>query len=244
VYCKIVQADDFLFPACLTEMVAVAQAHPSVGMVGAYTLLGWKDRGDVYLDWLRYPSTVTPGREICRQFLLRGRFVTGTPTSTLVRSSLARSRTPFYSEESPLEDVDVAFELLEHSDFGFVHQVLTYIRRENESIMSGIRSFGVLPTAELIAIRKYGPVFLTPHELGSRRRAVEHRYYLILGEGIWRKRPGKFWQFHRQALRWSGKDLQIPRVVAYAILAILARALNPLDTITSLGRRFGILRPS
>src|ERR1041384_6229958 len=37
-YCKIVQADDWLFPSCLSEMVAVAEAHPSVAIVGAYSL--------------------------------------------------------------------------------------------------------------------------------------------------------------------------------------------------------------
>jgi glycosyltransferase involved in cell wall biosynthesis len=241
-YCKIVQADDFLFPTCLAEMVAVAQANPSVGMVGSYTLLGWKDRGAVYYDWLPYPSTVTSGREICRQFLLRSRFVTGTPTATLIRSDLVRARNPFYTEESPLEDVDLAFDLLQFSDFGFVHQVLTYIRRENESIMSGIKPFNTLLTSELMSIRKYGPIFLAPEELGPRRRAIEHRYYLLLGEGVWRRRPRRFWQFHRQAMRWSGKDLEIGRLVVYSFLALLLRALNPLDTLAGVARRLGRIR--
>ena len=205
--------------------------------MSAYTLLGWKDRGDVYLDGLRYPSTLTPGREICRQFLLHDRFVTGNPTCTLLRSDLTRSRQPFYNEVSPVEDVEVMFDLLQESDFGFVHQVLTYTRRENESVMSGFHSFGVLMTTAVIAIRRYGPAFLTPEELGRRRRAIEQRYYGFLGRSVWGRPSPKFWDFHRNALRWSGKDLQTPRVALHAFFALLFRLLNPLDTLAGITRR-------
>jgi glycosyltransferase involved in cell wall biosynthesis len=237
VYCKIVQADDFIFPDCVARMVDIAEAHPSVGVVGAYTLLGWKDRGDVYLDGLRYPSPVTPGREICRQFLLRERFVTGNPTCTMVRADLVRGRKPFYNEVSPVEDIDVMFDLLRDTDFGFVHQVLTYTRRENDSIMSGFQTFGVLLTTSHIAIHRYGPTFLTPEELEPRRRSIEHRYYSFLGSSVWGRREAKFWAFHHTSSRWSGQDLQASRVALYATLAVLARLLNPLDTLLGLARR-------
>lgn len=39
-YCKVVFGDDWIFPNCLEEMVAVAETHPSVGIVGAYALEG------------------------------------------------------------------------------------------------------------------------------------------------------------------------------------------------------------
>ena len=38
-YCKVLQADDWLFPSCIAEMVRVAEAQPSIGVVSAYTLL-------------------------------------------------------------------------------------------------------------------------------------------------------------------------------------------------------------
>src|SRR5678815_4772519 len=34
-YCKVVFADDWLFPECLARMVEVAETHPTVGIVGA-----------------------------------------------------------------------------------------------------------------------------------------------------------------------------------------------------------------
>ncbi len=39
-YCKVVFADDFIFPECLERMVSLAEANPSVGIVGAYGLQG------------------------------------------------------------------------------------------------------------------------------------------------------------------------------------------------------------
>src|SRR6266436_4421701 len=43
-YCKIVSGDDWLFPECLSRMVAVAKANPSVGIVGSYQLSGARPR--------------------------------------------------------------------------------------------------------------------------------------------------------------------------------------------------------
>src|SRR5437879_13872085 len=39
-YCKVVSGDDWLFPDCLTQMVELAEAHPSVGIVGCYSIEG------------------------------------------------------------------------------------------------------------------------------------------------------------------------------------------------------------
>src|SRR5918997_9141 len=68
-YCKVVHADDWLFPDCISQMVKVAG--------------------------LPYPSTVVPGREICRSTLLRRQYVFGSPTSVLFRSDLIRDRKTF-----------------------------------------------------------------------------------------------------------------------------------------------------
>jgi glycosyltransferase involved in cell wall biosynthesis len=229
-YCKIVQADDLLFPRCLEEMVAVADAHPSIGIVGAYTLI----EKDVYLDALQYPSPFVPGREICRRFLLDGVFVWGSNTATMLRADLVRSRDRFYPENSPFEDVDMCFELLEHADFGFVHQVLTFTRRSNESIMSGWRTFRPFTLMEMIAIERYGPRFLAVDEWRLRRRQVARAYYGILGEGVLRRRPKAFWDLHRKGLAFAGLRLSRPRVAWHVLLEALRLALNPQQTAARL----------
>jgi len=41
-YCKVVLGDDWIFPECLEKMVAVAEEHPSVGIVSGYA---WREHG-------------------------------------------------------------------------------------------------------------------------------------------------------------------------------------------------------
>src|SRR6266850_1561334 len=65
-YCKVVFADDWIFPECLEKMLALAEEHPSAGLVGAYCLEGRQ----VICTGLPYSSSLVGGREICRQHLL------------------------------------------------------------------------------------------------------------------------------------------------------------------------------
>ena len=128
-YCKVVAADDWIFPDCLEKMVRLAEEHPSVAIVGAYGLKG------AIVEWtgLPYPSTVVPGREVCRMTLLGGKIIFGAPTSVLYRSDIVLSRHAFYNESNDFNaDAEVCFEFLEHHDFGFVHQVLTVRGRDRE----------------------------------------------------------------------------------------------------------------
>ena len=39
-YCKICQADDWLYPRCLTEMVAIGEQHPTTTIISSYSLQG------------------------------------------------------------------------------------------------------------------------------------------------------------------------------------------------------------
>ena len=104
-YCKVVHADDWLFPECIARMVELAEANPSVGIVGAYRL----DEKWVNLDGLPYPSMVVPGREICRLTLLGDLYVFGSPTSLLIRSDFIRNREAFYDEHIVQADKKVCY---------------------------------------------------------------------------------------------------------------------------------------
>lgn len=127
-YTKVLHADDWLFPECLERMVDLAESNPTVGVVSAYRL----EETRVTLDGLPHSITVLPGREVARSTLLANPypFLFGSPSSVLIRSYLIRARNPFYSEDNPWnEDTEACLESLKVSDFGFVHQVLTFSRR-------------------------------------------------------------------------------------------------------------------
>src|SRR5262249_58809053 len=53
-YCKVVAADEFMFPECIEKMVRLADQHPSVAIVGSYGLSETK----VVFDGLPYSVAV------------------------------------------------------------------------------------------------------------------------------------------------------------------------------------------
>jgi len=233
-FCKIVQADDWIFDRCIEAMVDVATRCPTVGIVGAYTL----NTDRVYLDGLRFENTVVNGKELCRRFVVEGLYVFGSPTAMLLRSSIVRSRPQFYEEHNPVEDFHVCVEILQSWDFGFVHQVLTYTRRDNESITSSQRGFKPLLMARVTSLSRYGHLFLTAAEYRACDRRLTHEHYLLLGEAVWRRRQGRFWAYQQEGLRVIGQRIRWLRVSAYSLLVVAEHLLNPKRTLETAVRRF------
>lgn len=199
-YCKMLLADDSMFPECLERMVAVMEKHPSVGIVGAY---GLKDPEVLWVG-LRYPSPLVSGREICRQRLLGGPYVFGSQTSVLYRSDLVRSHDPFYNESSTQPDSDVCFELLRGCDFGFVHQVLTVSRERTGSLLAASRELNTAAPDTLSQLIAYGPYYLTPEEYQNSLKLTVSKYYDFLAASLLRRRSGKFWDYHKERLKKEG----------------------------------------
>lgn len=232
VYTKVLQSDDWLYSNCLEEMVRVAERSPYIGIVGAYTLLG----NVVYLDGLPVSSDRVPGREVIRRFILDGLYVTGSPTSTLIRSDLVRSRDQFYDPESAVFDVEVCLNLLHHCDFGFVHQVLTFTRRDNESIISRLRNYHLMDIAHLLALRKHGQAVLTEEEFRRQQVRIEARYEQILGESWLTGRSKDFWRYHRWALAGTDAGLTRAMIARGVIRALADFVFNPKKTAERLVR--------
>jgi len=209
-YCKIVHADDWLFPECLEKMVALAEEHPSVGVVGSYRL----EESRVTLDGLPPHVNVIPGIELARATLLRRPYpyLFGAPTQTLFRADLVRVRDPFYDEAHLQSDVGACYDLLGESDFGFVHQVLTFTRRHNETVTSSVRRQGTYYPAQLWLHLKYGPIYLTPDEY-ERRLAVWLGYYAkFLVRYSPRLRDPLFRDYHRDALGMLQEKIEAGQV--------------------------------
>jgi glycosyltransferase involved in cell wall biosynthesis len=196
-YCKMVQADDWLFPDCVGSMVEVAEAHPSVGIVSAYQLEG----EHVALDGLPYPSPQVSGRETCRLYFLNERYLFGTPTSLLLRSELIRSRHPFYDERyAPFEDGHACFDILKTWNFGFVHQVLTYTRVDEQSLVAKARTAGLLHFFRFSAVLVHGRDFLSEAEYERCLKDAERPYFLHLTRCALRGSDREFWELHRDKL--------------------------------------------
>ncbi len=227
-YCKPLAADDMLLPECLERMVCVAEQNPSVVIVGAYGLYSRPDMG-VYCKGVPYGCTVLVGRELCRRYLLAdgGPSVWGAPTFTLLRSDVVRSRTAFYNESNLHADSECCLDLLENHDFGFVHQILTFMRVEEGSLTSFSIRFNTYLAHRLEMLAKYGPRYLTEEELVEQIRRQLREYYRYLGWQVFKGRPREFWEYHSSKLAAAGHSLNAFRLGASAMSYLAYFALSP-----------------
>jgi glycosyltransferase involved in cell wall biosynthesis len=203
-YVKIVQADDLIFPECIARMVAVALEYPSVGLVSSYRLEG----NEVTLDGLTYPSPFLTGAEISRQTLLTDLYVFGSPTSLLMRSDLVRSRPVFYDEASFALEADraVCYDILKTSDFGFVHQVLTFTRRHDDQLTTVATRLRTYTVGRIRVLDRYGPHYLSEVEYSRRRKELMDPYLRGIGWMALTQNDDAFWRFHRKALEDFGYE--------------------------------------
>lgn len=224
-YCKVLQADDWLFPDCLMQMVKIAEANQSVAIVGSYNL--WETR--VECDGLPYNNNVISGREICRLVLLDHIYFFLSPTSLLIRSDKIQERSEFWNEAHLHADVEACYEVLKHSDFGFVHQVLTYIRKHEESITASFADrMNTTMLSNFDLFIRYGPIYLTKEEYESKLKQKLWHYYKFLAMSVFERRGKKFWDYHRNGLKAMGYPLNYSRLMVSATRVLLNRIFSRL----------------
>ena len=105
-YCKVLSADDWLFPECLERMVGLAEENPSVGIVGAYQLSG----GDGHMVRAQQRPTVFANRRVGTGGLPRPHAGNaegaGNPTSVMYRADLVRNTDRFFP--NPTAEADTS----------------------------------------------------------------------------------------------------------------------------------------
>jgi glycosyltransferase involved in cell wall biosynthesis len=225
-YTKVVQADDWIFPECLERMVQLAEENPSVGLVSSYQLAGTRVMG----DGLPFPSTVVPGREVCRLQLLDGLFFFGSPTAVLMRAKVVKKRAPFYQESALHADTDACYAILADWDFGFVHQVLTFYRTDNNGISSSIRNLNPHHLDKFISLLTHGRKFLTESEFEKFLRWFKSDYFNTLARGLFYPNGWRQFRYHQDGLKTIGYDLTLFRLSPYILSQLVDLALNPKKT--------------
>jgi glycosyltransferase involved in cell wall biosynthesis len=230
-FCKVVQADDWLFPECLEHMVKAAGVSETVGIVGAYQLRGVS----VDLSGLPYTTTFARGRDILRGSLLGLFNVTGPPTATMLRSSVVRERQPFWSEQFRHEDEEAVFWTLSKHDFAFVHQVLTFSRPQENSRWEWSEYLNSHEPENIVFLLRYGRRTVDGHTVLSEeeyRRRLRERlrsymwWHIRQLPRISRLRDPAFFEFHRlkrrQILEEAKGDAEV-RAAMTLLEGLLAR---------------------
>jgi hypothetical protein len=180
-----------------------------------------------------------PGRDICRLYYLKGMPLFGTPTSILMRSDFVRLRNPaFYDEKhAPFSDFFVCLECLRTWNYGFVHQVLTFSRRDNESTLSGIRPFSFEYFCYMAKVIAYGHYYLSEEEYEGCLKDVKRRYFFFLGQSALQGRDARFWNFHRERLASINYHITFPFMVKWILIVLLDWIGNPKRTFEYLWPR-------
>jgi len=226
-YCKIVSADDWIMPECLGKMVALAQAHPTVGIVGCYQRSGDSVR------WKGVPPAVSvmSGREAGRLGLLHGVHVLGTPTSVLYRADLLKMRSAFFPHNKSHADTSACYEAFRHSDFGFLHEVLSVERVHTGQWTAEMDALDAGSLAYLDVLLQYGPFYLTASEFAERKQLVFDAYYRNLGGCVLKMKGSAYWKFHRSRLRELGCELEWSSIARATISEIVTEAKDPVKAI-------------
>lgn len=224
-YCKMVQADDWLYPTCLSDMVDVADRHPSVGLVSAYEL----QHDSVTGGHLEAGIEFLPGREAARLYMVDDAHMFGSPSTVMYRADLVRTRPDFFDLNRIHEDTEIVFELLKRGDFGFVHQVLSYSRRNEGSISDTIKDYLTQKLDQLIVVARYGPDFLEPDEFRACLARKQRAYYRALARR-WLRDIGRqdddFWQYQRDALALIDHAVEPSRIARELVPGVIDRALH------------------
>lgn len=220
-YVKMVEADNWLFPDCLTQMVSLASAHPNVGVVGSYS----KTETQLRFTGLSLSRSVVPGRELWYSHFSGDAYLFGAPTTVLMRADLVRKRQQFYNERHVVaEDLSACWDLLHTSDFGFVHQVLTFVRTENPSILSAIKGFEAQALDRLILMHRHGREFMEPQDFDATYERISTIYYRALARGILSRHAPGFWKYHRTGLHAEGLEMNraaLARATGRALIGLV-----------------------
>jgi glycosyltransferase involved in cell wall biosynthesis len=225
-YCKLVSADDWLYPECVSRLVALAERYPSIGVVASYSA---RTTG---VPWTSLPLTkeVFAGHEVGRSYLLGEIGFLFVPSTVLYRASLVRATDAFFPGSAPSADVEAALRCLTQSDLGFVHQILSFERRHDDAITVKMGKTHQQYLDALRTLIEFGPEFLTESEQRQRVDEWLSVYFKQVAVGCVNLQGLQFWRLHRDGLRELGYSIYDRRLVMAVIGKALDLILNPKAT--------------
>jgi hypothetical protein len=127
--------------------------------------------------------------------------------------------------------------VLKNNEFGFVHQVLTYTRRHNETESTFSKKFNTFIIGDFTILLKYGPFFLkeqeyeeafqrflkTYHRILGRtliRSKLLKTYYRLLGRSHTESNDKEFLKYHKRELEKLGHPISSPKLYKSALIYI------------------------
>jgi glycosyltransferase involved in cell wall biosynthesis len=232
-YCKLIQADDWLFPDCLQLMVRIFEQSETIGLVSSYWL-----EGDT-LCGSGYPINIPifRGRDCAKWFLRTETRVFGSQSTVMYRSSVVRERKEFYNVKFLAADLEVCLEILKEWDFGFIPQVLSFTRRDNGGINYSLGKYLPYQLHGYIILQRYSLVFMDASEATAIKRKAKRYYYGVLARAALQLRGCGFWRFHAAELKMIPETINRPYLLLQIAIVSTWIVSNPGKSIVEAKNR-------
>jgi glycosyltransferase involved in cell wall biosynthesis len=207
-YFLVLCADDLIKPRAIEKMVALAQRHPSIGVVGCLWTTGRDPAGEVEHSRCGLPPSVSiyNGRWFIKSYLIQLHYATS-PQCQLFRRDMIDDVVPFYSDRKMLTDVDACLNACLSSDYGFVHSELGFTRIHGARVTDKYMGPNRMHEADwLYLIDRYGPETMTSAEFSRCRNAYLHYYFRRLLLWRYKDRNKAVFDLHIGLLKKCGSQ--------------------------------------
>ncbi|MBV8815351.1 MAG: hypothetical protein JO271_12745, partial [Verrucomicrobia bacterium] len=144
---------------------------------------------------------------------------------------------PCFRSELFFDDADLCFRVLRQWKLGFVHQVLAFIREDNDGAFAAFSNFDYDPAYRYLLTMAYGAEIFNGQEWQQVKQQRKSLYYRRLGRALVHGKSKRYWDFHRKAGRVMGYELRYSALIWPAILAGLSIVCNPKATLTRIIRQ-------
>jgi glycosyltransferase involved in cell wall biosynthesis len=240
-YIKFLSADDLLFPNCLEDMIKLAEMNKNIKLVGSYKIEGtW-----VNAEGPPYPEIIISGREVCKNFF-KGKFgILGSETNHLIRiENLNLNEELFDKHFEKHSDTELFIRLLKNgSDFGFVHQILTFTRTHQESVtFKEVNRLGTGSLEYLAILLKHGSEFLDEKEHKNLIQTYKKNYNRFLFRIMMKIWEPSICGYHLKRMKELGIKINLTEFILSALLEVLHVIMNPGDNIRSLLNEYRYFR--
>ena len=150
-----------------------------------------------------------------------------TARSRSVSSRLLAADYANYADEADEADESALYECLKVSDYGFVHQVLSYERSHPTRLTNKAIEYNTRLSAKISDCAIYGGLYLTPRERELRIKSLLDEYYKYLVISIFTRRNKAFWAYHSSRLDEIGYPMNKMRLLKSVIRKMIDLLLSP-----------------
>jgi hypothetical protein len=125
------------------------------------------------------------------------------------------------------------------ADFGFVHQILSYVRVHEESQTATVAeryNTSILEFLDMLI--RFGPRIFSKEEYENMYRYHLRKYYRFLGKNLLLRRKREFWKYHLDGLKKIGYPLDYMKLLGGFLREVGLILLNPQNSY----KRFKVRR--